>query len=121
MSWYSIDDEERLLAAWVDAPIENQEVLGQLLDVAREQVLAYAPDLPAAQVTVIDGYVTTAPPALPTRYVLAQLQQAKNLWNAGRVSSAGDIGDGEFNFTPRPMDKTIKQIIRPADGKPHVL
>lgn len=121
--WYttaSPDEQERLLAAWQDAPIENLEVLEALLDTAREQVLAYAPEPPADALTVVDGYVVPGAP-IPSRYVLAQLQQATNLWNAGRVTSSGEIGGEGFTFTPRPMDRTIKQIIRPPDGKPHVL
>lgn len=59
-------------------------------------------------------------PAVPRRYVYAQLQQARNLWLAGRTDQNGDIG-GEYSFTPRPLDKTIRDIIRPVDGKPHVL
>lgn len=60
----------------------------------------------------------TAP---PSRYVYAQLRQAENLWNAGRVQVSGDLGDGQYVFTPRPLDKTIQQIIRPPDRKPHAL
>lgn len=55
----------------------------------------------------------------PARYVYAQLQQAKNLWNAGRVAAAGD-GSGEFQFVPRPLDKEIQRIIRPRAGVPNV-
>ncbi|WP_309105023.1 hypothetical protein [Microbacterium sp.] len=58
---------------------------------------------------------------VPDNYVYAQLQQAKNLWNAGRVNSGGELGVDGYSFTPRPMDKTIKGIIRPTDGKPHAL
>lgn len=117
VTWYSVADEAqqaRLLAAWDDAPIENLEVCAMLLETAMDQVIAYAP----APVPLAEGEPVPAPPA---RYVLAQLQQARNLWNAGRVSTGGDLGDGQFTFTPRPLDKTIRQIIRPVDGKPHVL
>lgn len=140
--------QERLVAAWVDAPIDNLEVCGMLLEVAREQVLAYAPDpedsddliaTAVAAVQVIYDTYTTTPgtfeelladiglaldpvPATvpPTRYVYAQLQQAGNLWNAGRVTSAGETGMDGFVFTPRPLDKTIRQIIRPTHGVPNV-
>ena len=120
--WYSVDDAdavERLQSAWQDAPVENLEVLGMLLETAREQVIAYAPAPDPDAVTVVDGYVIAGEP-LPARYVLAQLMQTRNLLNAGTVTSEGNFGEGGFTFTPRPMDKTIKQIIRPADGKPHV-
>ncbi|GAA3948884.1 hypothetical protein [Microbacterium soli] len=117
-TWYTVDDADaqaRLLDAWDDAPIENLEVCGMILDAAREQVITYAP----APAPVEDGQPVPDP---PSRYVLAQLQQAKNLWNAGRVSTGGEVGvDGQYTFTPRPLDKTIRQIIRPVDRKPHAL
>ena len=111
-TWYETSDQARLVAAWHDAPIENLETLGFLLSVARDQVLAFAPTAIAPQ------NWDTAP---LDRYVYAQLQQTINLWNAGRVAPTGDLGDGGFSFTPRPLDKTIRQIIRPVDGKPHAL
>lgn len=111
VTWYSVDtagEQNRLVAAWPDAPIENLEVCGLLLEAAEDQVLAYAPVLAEGA-------------TIPNRWVAAQLQQAKNLWDAGRVSTGGDAGVDGFSFTPRPLDKTIRQLIRPVDGKPHVL
>ncbi|KQR86832.1 hypothetical protein ASF96_10995 [Microbacterium sp. Leaf179] len=98
---------QRVRAAWKDAPIENLELLDMILDTAKAQVIAYAPELPND-----DNY--------PSRYVLAQLMQARTLYQAGQVASAGTIGEGEYVFTPRPMDKTVRTIIRPEDGKPDV-
>jgi hypothetical protein len=136
--WYTTDtpeEQERLLAAWPDAPLTNLEVCGMLLDVAREQVVAYAPAPEGGeqvpQLLASLGYTADTiesvlelldiePDVTPTRYVYAQLKQAENLWNAGRVASDGTVGVESFSFTPRPMDKTIKSIIRPPDGKPHV-
>src|SRR5699024_11069191 len=109
--WYSVDDvdaQTRLTGAWADAPMHNLEVVGFIMSTAKQQVLAYAP-APGE-----DDDLETDP---PDRYVYAQLQQAVNLWNAGRVSSDGDLGDGTFTFTPRPLDKTIRSIIRPIDGR----
>lgn len=121
--WYTVDNgglaDERLLAAWRDAPVENQEVCGFILEAARDQVIAYAPEL-TETTTIVDGYLTTTV-VLPTRYVYAQLQQAKNLLMAGSVARGGEYGDGEFSYEPRPLDKAIKNLIRPVDGKPHVL
>lgn len=116
-TWYTAPDGDpaavtRLVAAWADAPIENLETLGFILSTARDQVLAAAP----APVSTQDW--DDAP---LDRYVYAQLQQAKNLWNAGTVTSSGEVGEGGFTFTPRPLDRTIQQIIRPPDRKPHVL
>ena len=111
-TWYTADPDDaatvqRVRAAWKDAPIENLEVLSMILDVAKAQVLAYAPELPND-----DAY--------PARYVLAQLMQARTLFQAGQVASAGTVGEGEYVYTPRPMDKTVRTIIRPEDGKPDV-
>lgn len=121
--WYTAtpDGAERLVGAWPEAPIENEELCSSILEVAKGQVIAYAPEPPTPTGEWVDGYYVTVTPETPSRYVYAQLQQAINLWNAGRVSSSGDVGDGGFTFTPRPLDKTIRQIIRPVDGKPHVL
>lgn len=115
--WYTVDAveaQERLGAAWEDAPLENLETCGMLLEVARGQVLDFAPD-PADEDDAPD--VLPDPPIIYDRYVYAQLQQAKNLWNAGRVSSAGDVGIDGFTFTPRPLDKVVRQIIRPTKGR----
>lgn len=110
VDWYSVAGPEqidRLLGAWPDAPVENEEVCGLILSTAQEQVLAFAPVL-------ADGAV------VPDRWVYAQLQQSKNLWDAGRVSSGGDVGVEGYTFTPRPLDKTVKSIIRPQAGGPRV-
>lgn len=114
-TWYTVttpEQADRLVAAWQDAPIHKEELCASLLEVARGQVVAYAPE-PAED----DDYET----APPTRFVYGQLQQAVNLWNAGRVTGSGEVGVDQFTFTPRPLDKTIRAIIRPVDGKPHVL
>lgn len=111
-TWLTCDADkpetiDRLIGMWDEAPVENVELTGMLLDVAQEQVLAFAPAQP-------DGADWGAAP--PARFVLAQLQQTQNLWNAGRATP--EVGPEGFSFTPRPLDKTIRTIIRPLDGKP---
>lgn len=134
-AWYSTFDQDRLLGAWSDAPIEDVETCGFLLETARIQVLAYAPASATLGSAIEDelarfgvsqhldavlAILDAEPTDPPFNYVFAQLRQAQNLWNAGRVNSAGEMGDGQFTFTPRPLDKTIRGIIRPTDGKPDV-
>lgn len=117
--WYRVEtteQQERVASAWQGAPLANLEVLGMILDTAREQVIAYAPEPPAEDLAVVDGYVTPGY-VVPARYVYAQLQQAINLWNAGRASGDGEVGAEGYTFTPRPLDRTIRQIIRPVNGK----
>jgi hypothetical protein len=129
--------QDRLVTAWRDAPLESPEVCQLILDVAREQVIAYAPDPGTAEAAVaavlgrfgLEHHLTDVLAILelddltdpPRRYVFAQLQQARNLWEAGRVNQNGEVGAEGFTFIPRPLDKTIRSIIRPMDGKPHVL
>lgn len=137
MEWYSASDQasrERLEDAWKDARHMDEELCGMLLEVARGDVLTYAKaTTPAEQVTQLLttlGYpaatialVITAlgedVPGTPARYVFAQLQQAKNLFNAGRI--VGDqAGTDGFAFVPRPLSKEIQRIIRPQAGVANV-
>lgn len=118
-TWYTAAGQpaqDRLKAAWNDAPLMNLEALGLLLSVAKTQVIAYAP---AADDLSRWGTVQDFTDAPPDELVYAQLQQAKNLWNAGRAGGDGQIG-GEFSYTPRPLDKTIQSIIRPTNVSPRV-
>lgn len=127
--WFSDADLEAAHEAIPELPIENETLAGMLLDVAREQVLAFAADdEPAVQVTdllhnlgvgdatiaqvitLLDFEAST--PGVPTRYVYAQLMQAKNLWLAGK----GEDGPEGFAFSPRPLSKDIQRVIRPTSG-----
>lgn len=218
VQWYSVDDEDaqqRLVAAWEDAPIENLETLEYLLTTAREQVIAYAPipaeattpvtlewpdgstvaltrdsnlvtaivtpanpntlpfgaqDLPAGfapvgnayyfgyaslptagpgryivqiiedgESAVVAGFVATGDPPPyapftaqwaadpktgedpPARYALAQLNLTRDLWNAGRTDASGSTGAEGFFYKPLSLSKETMRIIRPVDGRPHVL
>ena len=89
---------------WTDAPYQD-EILTDLLEIAQEQCLAYAP-LPDSN----------AP--LATHYRVAQLMQARSIWNATKVSPSGDLGDGTYVITPKPLDWMIKQVLRPKRGVP---
>lgn len=134
VAWYSAADgagQARLVGAWPTAPIANEETLGFILDTAKLQVLTYAP-APVALETQLElilhqhgltarlgevlellGADAAAP---PFNYVFAQIQQARNLWAAGRADENGDIGTEGYSFVPRPLDKTIKSMIRPTGG-----
>lgn len=137
--WYAGGEAtaaERLQGAWADAPTENLELLGMLCEVAKLQVMRYGltGEVASEQLlmfltglgydsTVIDEVFTIldieTPPA-PVNWVYAQLQQIKNLWNAGRAQGSGDVGVDGFVFQPRPLDKTIRGIIKPPSGEVNV-
>lgn len=138
MEWYSASDEasrERLEDAWSDARAIDQELCEMLLEVARGDVLAYAPaetpaeqivrlltvlGYPAATISLVVAALGEVAPITPARYVFAQLQQAKNLFNAGRIVGDSSGPDG-FSFVPRPLSKEIQKIIRPQSGVARVL
>lgn len=107
-------DTESAAYQWPDAP-DDTDILEELLEVARGQVVAYSPHRKA------DPIVATDSDDVPVEYRLAQLRQATNLFNAGSVAPDGGLGDGgSFVMTPHPLDWHVKQIIRPKRGAPHV-
>lgn len=85
---------------WLEAPDESDDpILAELLEVAREAVVAYAPEL-------------DDPLAVPTSYRLAQLMQARSVWNAQRTGTEA-VGPDGFAIRVYPLDKNIRQLLRP--------
>jgi hypothetical protein len=99
--WHTLDTARE---AWTDAPYEDDE-LQELLDVARVQCLTYAPGEPTSQM-------------VPLRYRMAQLMQARNLWNASRQDPGGEIGGEGFAVRVFPMDWAVKNLLRPKSAVP---
>lgn len=121
--WYGVADEEaqqRVLGAWKDAPLDNLEVCSMILATAREQVLACAPEPPEDSLAVIDGVLTNTF-VIPESYVYAQRLVAMKTWQSEQANAGGDVSAEGFTFTPYQRDRLIREIIRPKDGKPHVL
>jgi len=104
-TWNTLDSA-RGWDGWPDALHIDDHSLYRLLDVARGEVIAYAPALPE-----------DAP--IPENYRMAQLMQARNRWNAARVDpSGGDADNTSFALTPFPLDWDIKQVLRPKSARP---
>jgi hypothetical protein len=102
--WYTL---EWARASWRDAP-DSDERLFTVLEVAKTQVLAWAPAQEEA-----------ALPAMNLRE--AQLMQARNIWNSVKTDPANfGIGDEGLIIRPFPMDWTVKNMIRPKSPKPVV-
>jgi hypothetical protein len=91
---------------WIDSRTIDDDVLYEILQVAKTQVLDYAPALAAAA-------------AVPTHYRMAQISQARNIYNGSIVDATnGDIGSDTFTIRPFPLDWQIKQLLRPRRGVP---
>jgi hypothetical protein len=99
---------------WVDAPL-NDEELQELLDVAQNAVLAYAPTLVEGALIIEDGIVVVAGPnEIPVSYRYAQLMQARNVWNSSQASpSSSDFDGAGYGLTTFPLDWQVKQLLRP--------
>ncbi len=107
---------ETARAAWLGAPADDA-VLAELLEVARLEILAYAPPLDPENtetVTPEEGEPYEVQ-TVPEGYRWAQRQHARNVWNAATVNPSAGIGaDGEgFALTVFPLDWSIKQRLRP--------
>lgn len=100
--WHTLDTARD---DWRDAP-GFDAWLYECLWVARNDVIAFAPKLAEGQ-------------RPPLNYRRAQIMQARNLWNAGKVDpSSGGIGEDTFVLRPFPLDWTIKQTLRPKRAVP---
>lgn len=101
VTWATPDDARKF---WRDAPAD-EDVLSVYLGAARVAVEAFAPALPEDA------------EELPDNYLLAQIMQARNTWNAGKASpSTGDFDGGGFGISAMPLDWQIKQLLRPQRG-----
>lgn len=96
--WHTIDTAR---TDWQGGPPTEDHVLFDLLTIAREQVLAFAPARDEAD-------------EIPTRYRQAQLMQARNTWNATVKNPRDDTqGFGDFAVPVFPLDWSVKRLIRP--------
>jgi len=95
---------------WPGAPLDD-DVLTEALTVAKGEVIRYAPDLSDPEAWP-DGTVGTG---IPDAWRWAQVQHARNIWNASNVNPAGGYGveGGTFTLTAFPLDWAIKQRLRP--------
>lgn len=116
-NWHDITS---IREAWGDADQIEDDLLGELLEVARDAVVAYAPALPAFVPVDPEEGEDPVLEDIPTRYRLGQMVHVKNLWNASRVAASGDLGGETFEIQPRPLDWHVKQILRPLRGIPKV-
>lgn len=53
---------------------------------------------------------------IPLRYRQAQALQARNTYNAAKVSSSSEVDD-PYSYTVRPLDWSVKALLRPQSGR----
>lgn len=103
VGWIDTDDLS-VMDEWRDAP-SDPVVLGRYLGAAYEQCLDFLPHN-------ADGQPVVQVPA-PERYKLAQILQARALYNSV-ISGPGDrFGADGMTVTVFPMDWTVKNLLRP--------
>ena len=95
--WHTLDS---IRDEWADAEHIPDALLYRMLEVSKGEVLSYGP-------TLADDDV------IPSRFKDAQGMQARNRWNARRVSPDGGMGSEEFVIRPFPLDWHVKATIRP--------
>lgn len=96
--WHNI---ETARIGWPDATAVDDYILSELLDIAKHDVLEYAPVLEEDDM-------------IPPSYRRAQQMQARNRLNAGSVDpSTGEDGGTSYSLQPFPLDWHIKQLLRP--------
>jgi hypothetical protein len=109
---------------WADAPYDEDggdDTLTQLLSVAKNAVRAYAPTAGDGYVIDDDGYIVPGDPSsVPDNYVVAQLMQARNVWNSSKASpSSGNFDGGDvYALSSFPLDWQVRQLLRPKQGRP---
>lgn len=108
MSAWATPEEAR--AMWPDAPTgtaAEDALLDRLLDTAQEVCQSYAP-----------AWTDTDP--VPARYREAVIQQARAVWqNMERDGDVLGFGD-DFAVRVRPLEPSVKILLRPPTGRPVV-
>lgn len=100
--WLTTDDPD-LHALWPDAGM-NDDRTTLYLNAAKEACLAYAPALPEGA----EG--------IPDSWRLAQLLQARNIYNATKAGPSGDADGSGYGITSFPLDWQVQQLLRPRRG-----
>jgi hypothetical protein len=92
---------------WTGAPDVDAD-LYELLQIARQQVVDFAPE-PVATAQVVSA-----------NYRQAQLLQARDIWNATLNAREDGLGEGGLSAT-FPMSWTVRNLIRPKRALPFAI
>lgn len=88
---------------WPDSEYIDPSTVGSLLDAANEMCVAYAPPLPATG-------------AVPQRYMLAEMMQAKHIWSAMRGGNSESVGPEGLAIPTYPLVFQARDLLRPKSS-----
>lgn len=96
---------------WPDSVDIDDVRLADLLAAAFPACELYAPAL---------GTDDVYPTNVPTAYTLAQVMQARELYQAQQRGEQDVIGVGDYAIRSRPLIAAVKSLLRPERGRPGV-
>jgi len=104
-------DTETVADDWADAP-EDEAVLTSYLRAAHSQCVEYLPPVPQAFTgELMPNYDGSGQD--PYRLRLAQILQARALWNSTHAGGGDQFGPDGLRVTVFPMDWTVRNLLRP--------
>ncbi|MBT1676008.1 hypothetical protein [Curtobacterium aurantiacum] len=101
--WLTIDDV-RARTSWADAP-DDDVTLYEVLEASRVACINWAPALAEGELP-------------PANYLIAQLMQARSVWNSVKSGPGDQIGADGFTVRVFPLDATVKAQLRPKRALP---
>lgn len=96
---------------WADSKDIDDARLTDLLAAAFPACEAFAPKL------AVDAVYPTN---VPTAYTLAQIMQARELYEAQQRGEQDVIGVGDYAIRARPLIAAVKSLLRPERGRPGI-
>lgn len=97
-TWYTLEEAR---ADWPGLGAPDDAQLQLLLDVSKDECLAFSPVTDEADI--------------PDGHRWSHLAHARNMWNAQKANPSGGLGDDTqgFALTPFPMDWAVRARLRP--------
>lgn len=96
---------EELPDLWPQAESIEAPILALLVDSAREQCIAYAAPLEEGT-------------DVPASWRLAHMMQVQSLWQSAKAGPGDTIGPDGLTITVYPMDRTVRNLLRPRTRVP---
>lgn len=100
MAWLTVANRNIIELTWPDSHLIDDDVLTVFLGAAEEACVAYAPTLAEGE-------------QMPRGWPLAQVLQARNVYNAGAAGPGGQNDGSGYGLSTFPLDWQVKQLLRP--------